>query len=57
MLNLDSLEWFLMKPKGYLIEHRRNHAAFLVGNMLYILGGIDGCEGYLTNYYAINLGY
>jgi len=44
LLNLDSFEWFLFRHKGNIIEHRRNHNIFFVGNLLYIMNGIDHNE-------------
>lgn len=41
LLNLESFEWYILRVKGFIIEHRRNHMACVVNNVYIVMGGID----------------
>lgn len=47
MLNLDNLEWKMVRTTGDYVEPRRHHAACVVGNNYFAHGGVGSHEKYL----------
>jgi len=47
--------WYEVRLTGKVPERRGYHSTFIVGNVLYIFGGLDIREGLLSNLWAIDI--
>jgi N-acetylneuraminic acid mutarotase len=56
VLNTDAHEWKRVKPyNARTVWPRLGHTATLVGRMLFVFGGFDGCD-YVNEVHMLDLG-